>query len=116
MANVGRADVFFYKQKTAYDMDTYADDLAQLFEKLDLKGAIMVGHSTGGGEVARYLGRHGSKRVAKAVLISAVPPLILKTEKKPTRQPIEAFHNLPAALAAHPPQVYKDINLPLYLF
>ena len=66
----------------------YADDLAALFEKLDLKDAIMVGHSTGGGEVARYLGRHGAKRVAKAVLISAVPPLMLKTEKNPTAQPI----------------------------
>jgi non-heme chloroperoxidase len=63
------------------DMDTYADDLAVLFEKLDLHDAIMVGHSTGGGEVARYLGRHGAKRVAKAVLISAVPPLMLKTER-----------------------------------
>ena len=66
-------------------MDTYADDLAELFEKLDLKNAIMVGHSTGGGEVARYLGRHGAKRVAKAALISAVPPLMLKTEKNPDR-------------------------------
>src|SRR5258707_12127931 len=111
MANVGRADVFFYKQKTAYDMDTYADDLAQLFEKLDLKDAIMVGHSTGGGAVARYLGRHGSKRVAKAVLISAVPPLMLKTEKNPTGVPIEAFAQLRSALAAHRPQYYKAVQL-----
>jgi len=96
------------------EMDTYADDLAVLFEKLDLKGAIMVGHSTGGGEVARYLGRHGSKRVAKAVLISAVPPLMLKTEKNPTGQPIEAFDSLRAALAANRPQFYKDITLPFY--
>src|SRR6201996_4981651 len=66
------------------EMDTYADDLAQLFDALDLKEAIMIGHSTGGGEVARYLGRHGSKRVSKAALISAVPPLMLKTEKNPT--------------------------------
>ncbi len=96
------------------DMDTYADDLAQLFEKLDLKDAIMVGHSTGGGEVARYLGRHGSKRVAKAVLISAVPPLMLKTEKNPTGLPIEAFDQLRTALAANRPQFYKDITLPFY--
>src|SRR6266403_5116920 len=96
------------------DMDTYADDLAQLFEKLDLKDAIMVGHSTGGGEVARYLGRHGSKRVAKAVLISAIPPLMLKTEKNPTGLPIEVFDGLRTALAANRPQFYKDITLPFY--
>ena len=96
------------------DMDTYADDLAQLFEKLDLKDAIMVGHSTGGGEVARYLGRHGTKRVAKAALISAVPPLMLKTEKNPTGAPIEVFDGLRAALAANRPQFYKDITLPFY--
>jgi len=96
------------------DMDTYADDLAQLFEKLDLKDAIMVGHSTGGGEVARYLGRHGSKRVSKAVLISAVPPLMLKTEKNPTGLPIEAFDQLRTALAANRAQFYKDITLPFY--
>src|SRR5258708_33706350 len=88
------------------EMDTYADDLAVLFEKLDLKGAIMVGHSTGGGEVARYLGRHGSKRVAKAVLISAVPPLMLKTEKNPTGQPIEGLDSRWGAHAGNPPQVY----------
>ncbi len=92
----------------------YADDLAQLFEKLDLKEAIMVGHSTGGGEVARYLGRHGSKRVAKAVLISAIPPLMLKTEKNPTGLPIEVFDGLRTALAANRPQFYKDITLPFY--
>jgi non-heme chloroperoxidase len=96
------------------DMDTYADDLAQLFEKLDLKDAIMVGHSTGGGEVARYLGRHGSQRVAKAVLVSAVPPLMLKTEKNPTGLPMEAFDGLRSALAANRPQFYKDITLPFY--
>src|SRR5580658_8484305 len=94
------------------DMDTYADDLAALFEKLDLKNAIMVGHSTGGGEVARYLGRHGSKRVAKAALISAITPLMLKTEKNPTGQPIAAFDALRAALAANRAQFYKDITLP----
>ena len=96
------------------DMDTYADDLAQLFEKLDLKNAIMVGHSTGGGEVARYLGRHGAARVAKAVLISAVPPLMLKTEKNPTGLPIEVFDGLRAALAANRAQFYRDITLPFY--
>jgi non-heme chloroperoxidase len=96
------------------EMDTYADDLAALFEALDLKDAIMVGHSTGGGEVARYLGRHGSKRVAKAALISAVPPLMLKTEKNPTGQPLAAFDELRAALAANRPQFYRDITLPFY--
>jgi non-heme chloroperoxidase len=96
------------------EMDTYADDLAALFEALDLKNAIMVGHSTGGGEVARYLGRHGSKRVAKAVLISAVPPLMLKTEKNPTGQPLSVFDGLRAAYTANRPQFYKDITLPFY--
>jgi non-heme chloroperoxidase len=95
-------------------MDTYADDLAVLFEKLDLRDAIMVGHSTGGGEVARYLGRHGAKRVAKAALISAVPPLMLKTEKNPTGQPREVFDGLRAALATNRPQFYRDITLPFY--
>ena len=79
-------------------MDTYADDLAALTEKLDLKNAIHVGHSTGGGEVARYIGRHGSKRVAMAVLISAVPPLMVKTEKNPAGAPIAVFDDLRAQL------------------
>ena len=96
------------------DMDTYADDLAALFEKLDLKDAIMVGHSTGGGEVARYLGRHGTKRVAKAALISAITPLMLKTEKNPLGSPVEVFDGLRAALAANRPQFYKDITMPFY--
>jgi non-heme chloroperoxidase len=96
------------------DMDTYADDLAAVFEKLDLKDAILVGHSTGGGEVARYLGRHGTKRVSKAALISAITPLMLKTEKNPTGAPIEVFDGLRAALAANRPQFYKDITLPFY--
>jgi non-heme chloroperoxidase len=95
-------------------MDTYADDLAALFESLDLKNAIMVGHSTGGGEVARYLGRHGANRVAKAVLISAVPPLMLKTEKNPGGLPMSVFDGLRAALVANRPQFYKDITLPFY--
>ncbi|MGA2596230.1 MAG: alpha/beta hydrolase [Bryobacteraceae bacterium] len=96
------------------EMNTYADDLAALFEKLDLKDAILIGHSTGGGEVARYLGRHGSKRVQKAALISAVPPLMLKTEKNPTGQPRSAFDSLREALAANRPQFYRDITLPFY--
>ena len=96
------------------DMDTYADDLAALFEKLNLKDAIMVGHSTGGGEVARYLGRHGTKRVSKAALISAITPLMLKTEKNPLGSPIEVFDGLRAALAANRPQFYKDITMPFY--
>jgi non-heme chloroperoxidase len=96
------------------DMDTYADDLAVLTEKLDLKNAIHVGHSTGGGEVARYIGRHGTKRVGMAVLISAVPPLMLKTEKNPTGAPISVFDGLRAALAANRAQFYRDITLPFY--
>jgi len=96
------------------DMDTYADDLAALTEKLDLKNAIHVGHSTGGGEVARYIGRHGSGRVAKAVLISAVPPLMLKTEKNPAGAPMSVFDGLRAELAKNRPQFYRDITLPFY--
>jgi non-heme chloroperoxidase len=96
------------------DMNTYADDLAALTEKLDLKNAVHVGHSTGGGEVARYLGRHGSKRVGKAVLISAVPPLMVKTEKNPGGLPVSVFDDLRAQLAANRAQLYKDITLPFY--
>src|SRR5262252_1063584 len=80
------------------DMDTYADDLADLVEKLDLHDAIHVGHSTGGGEVARYIGRHGTKRVARAVLIGAVPPLMLKTPANPGGTPIDAFNQIRAAV------------------
>jgi non-heme chloroperoxidase len=96
------------------EMNTYADDLAALTEKLDLKNAIHVGHSTGGGEVARYIGRNGSKRVAMAVLISSVPPLMVKTEKNPVGTPIEVFDGLRSAMAANRPQFYKDITLPFY--
>ena len=96
------------------DMDTYADDLAALFEHLDLKDAIMVGHSTGGGEVARYLGRYGTGRVAKAALISAITPLMLKTDKNPTGSPVSVFEELRAALAANRPQFYKDFTIPFY--
>jgi non-heme chloroperoxidase len=96
------------------DMDTYADDLAVLFEALNLHDAIMVGHSTGGGEVARYLGRHGARRVSKAVLISSVPPLMLKTDKNPAGSPMSVFDELRAALVANRPQFYRDITLPFY--
>jgi non-heme chloroperoxidase len=96
------------------EMDTYSDDLAALFDKLDLKNAIMVGHSTGGGEVARYLGRHGTKRVAKAVLIGAVPPLMLKTAKNPAGQPIKVFDDIRAGVAGDRSQFYKDLTLPFY--
>src|ERR1035438_2174118 len=96
------------------DLDTYADDLAELTAALDLKGAILVGHSTGGGEVARYIGRHGTKRVAKAVLIGAVPPLMVKTDKNPAGAPIEVFDDLRAQYTKNRPQFYKDITLPFY--
>src|SRR6202012_17370 len=96
------------------DMDHFADDLAALFEHLDLHDAILIGHSTGGGEVTRYLGRHGTKRVAKAVLIGAVPPLMLKTESNPGGLPISVFDDIRNALAANRPQLYKDITLPFY--
>jgi non-heme chloroperoxidase len=96
------------------DMDTYADDLAALTETLDLKNAIHVGHSTGGGEVARYIGRHGSKRVAKAVLIGAVPPLMLKTATNPGGLPMEAFDQLRAAVLADRSQFFRDLSMPFY--
>ena len=96
------------------NMDTYADDLAELVEKLDLKNAIHVGHSTGGGEVARYIGRHGTKRVAKAVLIGAIPPLMLKTPANPGGTPIEAFDKLRSSVQADRSQLWKDLTLPFY--
>jgi non-heme chloroperoxidase len=96
------------------EMDTYADDLATLVEKLDLKDAIHVGHSTGGGEVARYIGRHGTKRVAKAVLISAVPPLMVKTPANPAGLPIEVFDQLRANVMADRAQFFKDLSAPFY--
>ena len=96
------------------DMDTYADDLAALVKALDLKEAIHIGHSTGGGEVARYIGRHGGKRVAKAVLISAVPPTMLKTDKNPGGLPIEVFNDLRAKTLADRSQFVKDISMPFY--
>ena len=92
------------------DMDTYADDLAALVEALDLKNAIHVGHSTGGGEVARYIGRHGTKRVAKAVLIGAVPPLMLKTAANPGGLPMEVFDEIRAGVLADRSQFFKDLT------
>ena len=96
------------------DLDTYADDLAALVRALDLKNAVHVGHSTGGGEVARYIGRHGTERVAKAVLIGAIPPLMLKTEANPGGTPIEAFDQIRAAVQADRSQFWKDLTLPFY--
>ncbi len=91
------------------DMDTYADDLAQLFEKLDLRNAIMIGHSTGGGEVARYIGRHGTKRVAGAVLMGAVPPIMLKTPANPGGLPLEVFDGFRKAYLADRAQFFLDV-------
>jgi non-heme chloroperoxidase len=96
------------------DMDTYADDLAALTEALDLKEAVHIGHSTGGGEVTRYLGRHGTKRVAKAVLIGAVPPLMLKTDKNPGGLPISAFDQIRSGVLGDRSQFFKDLSLPFY--
>jgi non-heme chloroperoxidase len=96
------------------EMNTYADDLATLVEKLDLKGAVHIGHSTGGGEVARYIGRHGTKRVAAAILISAVPPLMLKTAANPTGLPIEVFDGLRAQVLADRSQFFRELSDPFY--
>ena len=98
------------------NLDTYADDLAELVQTLDLKDAIHIGHSTGGGEVARYIGRHGTKRVAKAVLIGAIPPLMLKTEANPGGLPIEVFDELRAGVQADRSQFFKDLSEPFYGF
>ena len=99
---------------TGNDMDTYADDLAELVQHLDLEKTIHVGHSTGGGEVARYLARHGTEGVAKAVLISAVPPLMLKTPTNPDGTPIEVFDQLRASVLADRSQFWRDLSLPFY--
>jgi non-heme chloroperoxidase len=95
-------------------MDTYADDLAALLDTLDIQGAMLVGHSTGGGEVAHYIGRHGTKRVSKAVLIGAVPPLMLKTEANPGGLPLEVFDGIRNGVAANRSQFYKDLAMPFY--
>jgi non-heme chloroperoxidase len=96
------------------DMDTYADDLAELVQALDLKDAVHVGHSTGGGEVARYIGRHGTSRVAKAALIGAVPPLMLETDFNSEGTPIEAFDQIRAGVLADRSQFFKDLTMPFY--
>jgi non-heme chloroperoxidase len=98
------------------EMDTYADDLAALAEKLDLKDAVHIGHSTGGGEVARYIGRHGTKRVAKAVLIGAIPPLMLKTVTNPGGLPMEVFDQIRAGVQSDRAQFFKDLSMPFYGF
>jgi non-heme chloroperoxidase len=96
------------------DMDTYADDLATLLNALDIQEATLVGHSTGGGEVARYIGRHGSARVKKAVLVGAVPPQMVKSENNPNGLPIEVFDGIRAAVLADRSQFFKDLTLPFY--
>jgi non-heme chloroperoxidase len=96
------------------DLDTYADDLAELVQALDLKDAIHVGHSTGGGEVARYIGRHGTSRVAKAVLIGAIPPLMLKTDANPAGTPIEVFDEIRKGVQTNRGQYFKDLSAPFY--
>src|SRR5256714_7280124 len=96
------------------DMDTYADDLAALIETLDLQEAVLVGHSTGGGEVTRYIGRHGTSRLAKAVLVGAVPPLMLKTAANPGGLPIDAFDQIRAGVRADRSQFYKDLSASFY--
>ena len=99
---------------TGNDMDGYADDLAAVIEALDLKNAILIGHSTGGGEVARYVGRHGSKRVAAAVLVAAVPPIMLKTAANPEGLPIEVFDQIRAGVARDRSQYYKELAIAFY--
>ncbi len=96
------------------DMDQYADDLAELVEQLHLENAVHVGHSTGGGEVARYIARHGTKRVAKAVLIGAVPPVMVKSRTNPNGTPIEAFDQIRAGVVADRSRFFMDLSLPFY--
>jgi len=99
---------------TGNDLDTYADDLSALMEALDLRDAVLIGHSTGGGEVARYLGRYGTKRVTKAVLVSAIPPLMLKTAANPGGLPIEVFDGIRAGVIADRSQYYRELAAPFY--
>ncbi len=96
------------------DMDTYADDLATLIETLDLRNVVLVGHSTGGGEVTRYVGRHGTERVAKLVLVGAIPPLMLQTEANPDGTPLAAFDAIRAGVAGDRSQFYRDLSIPFY--
>jgi non-heme chloroperoxidase len=96
------------------EMDTYADDLATLIETLGLQGAVLIGHSTGGGEITRYLGRHGTKRVAKAVLVGAVPPLMLKTDKNPAGAPLSVFDGIRAGVVADRSNYFREFTLPFY--
>jgi non-heme chloroperoxidase len=96
------------------DLDTYADDLGALLDTLDLNDVILVGHSTGGGEVTRYIGRHGTKRVAKVVLVGAIPPLMLKTDANPEGAPIEVFDQIREGLVADRSQFYKDLSVMFY--
>jgi non-heme chloroperoxidase len=98
------------------DMDTYADDLAALLEALDLRDAVMVGHSTGGGEVARYVGRHGTSRISKVVLVGAVPPLMLRTEANPSGSPMETFDAIRGDVATNRSQFYQDLTTAFYGF
>ncbi|MBY3483400.1 alpha/beta fold hydrolase [Rhizobium laguerreae] len=101
---------------TGNNMDQYADDLAEVIEHLDLKDLVMIGHSTGGGEVAHHIGRHGTKRVSKVVLVGAVPPLMLKTDANPEGTPIEAFDGIRKGTATDRSQFYKDLTMPFYGF
>ena len=96
------------------DMDTYADDLATVIEALDLRNVVLVGHSTGGGEVTRYIGHHGTSRVAKAILVDAIPPLMLKTDANPGGLPIEAFDAIRTGVATDRSQFFKDLAVPFY--
>jgi non-heme chloroperoxidase len=96
------------------DMGTYADDLAAVIEALDLRDVVLVGHSTGGGEVARYIGRHGTSRVAKAVLVGAVAPLMLKTDANPGGLPLDAFDSIRAGVSSDRSQFWKDLSTPFY--
>jgi len=98
------------------DLDTYADDLAELTEALDLKDAIHVGHSTGGGEVARYIGRHGTSRISKAVLVGAIPPVMVKSETNPGGLPIEVFDEIRANVLADRSKFWKDLSMPFFGF
>ena len=98
------------------NMDRYADDLAELIVNLDLREVVLIGHSTGGGEVSHYIGRHGNDRVAKVVLVGAVPPLMLKTPENPNGTPIEVFDNIRKGVAQNRSQFYQDLTIPFYGF